>query len=165
MRIMVKKSGSSPLRLKSRVRGIALTVEMVLLITAIIVMSIVAYFGMSRMVLSQATSQKSTLVAIRAEAYMLSSNALAASIWVQNVGADTVTISTVGISLGSGSSVDIRTTTPPGGLIVVRPGETKVISFSMGSSAISIAPATAVYVFVRTVDGVEVGTATRIASP
>lgn len=149
-----------------RVRGIALTVEMVLLITAILVMSVVAYFGMSRMVLSQATSQKSTLVAVRAEAYMLSQNALAVSLWVQNTGADNVTITTLGVSVSSGSNIDMKTITPPGGgRITVRPGETKVISFAVSLSNVQLSPSTVVYVFVRTTDGVEVGTATRVVSP
>lgn len=156
----MRRSGLS----RRRVRGVALTIEMVLLITAIIVMAIVAYFGMSRMVLSQATSQKTTLVAVRAEAYQLTSNILAVSIWVQNTGDTGTVISTLGVSLGSGTSVEIRTTTPPSGSILVRPGETKVISFSI-STTTPVSSATAVYVFVRTTEGVEVGTAVRVAVP
>lgn len=148
---------------RRKVHGIALSVEMILLITAIIVMAIVAYFGMSRIVLSQATSQKSTLVAVRAEGYMLSSNAVAVSLWVQNTGSEPVDISLMGISFGSGMSIEMRTTTPASRL-TIRPGETKVVSFAISTFS-SVSTNTNVYVFVRASDGSEVGTVTRLASP
>lgn len=157
---------SSRRLVSSKRRGIALTIEMVLLITAIIVLSIVAYFGISKAVFSQATSQKSTLAVVRAEAYGIGTtatattgpviNTIAVSIWVQNVGADPVTITMVGVSTGSDTRVISYSTN-------IRPGETRVISFV--TNIASISPNTSIYVFVRTQDGYEVGTATRVALP
>lgn len=139
-----------------RARGIALTIELVLLITAIIIMAIVAYFGMSRMVLSQATSQKSTLIVVRAEAYMLTASSVACSIWVQNTGDTTTSITHVGVSYGTNPSTQTRSLSPP---VTVRPGETKVISFAINAPSLQ----SPVYVFVRTSNGEEVGTATSVA--
>lgn len=162
---MKSKLALSLYKLKHKIKGIALTTELILLITAVIVLAVVAYFGMSRMILSQATYQKVTLVAIRAEAYQLTDHAVAASIWIQNTGDTPATITSVGISFGAGAGIETRTTVPPGGSVTVRPGETRVISFTVSSPLTRIPAGAVVYVFVRTNDGVEVGTAVRLASP
>lgn len=153
---------------KRRVRGIVISTEMILLLTAVIMFAIIAFFGISKAVLSQATSQKQTLVVVRAEGWKVG-DAVAVSLYVHNTGSQTVHISQVGIKYTRwGTVYDCHVNEG----VDVHPGETKVISAAIGQSSGSgscyyvryIGNGQPIFTYVK-VGNQLIGTAVRVTSP
>ena len=115
---------------KRRLRAIVISTEMILLLTAVIMFSVIAFFGISKAVLSQATSSKQTLVAVRAEAWKIGEG-VAVSLYLHNTGTDPVTITSGGIKYSSPYGF-ISCKQSFGIGVTINPGESKVISFALG---------------------------------
>jgi len=146
------------MRLSSRkLKGVVLTTELVLLIIAIIIFAVIAFFGIAKTLIYQATSQKYTVMPVRAEAWRLASG-IAGTIYVQNVGNDKVSVSTVGMKLSDGTSCSSSLSSK----VTINPGEYK--SFSVVCYASSPSSITSVYIYVSA-DGNEVGMAASVQSP
>jgi len=134
-------------------RGVVLTTELVLLLIAIIIFATIAFFGIAKTLISQATSDKSTLIPVRAEAWQLE-RGIAGTIWIQNVGSKTVTVTKVGINVPEAycpsSTVNVD----------IKPGEYKPFSVTCSTSQ----SVSGVYIYVITKDNNEVGMATSVQS-
>ena len=161
---------------RHKIRGVVLSTEMILLLTAVIMFSVIAFFGISKIILSQATSQKYTLVIVRAEAWKIGSSSgsgIAVSMYLQNTGSDIISISGAGIKYLYRNVLYICSASFPSS-ISINPGESKVVSFvvaniiSGGGTACSnvnmISAGDTIYVYV-TYSNQEVGTAVKVASP
>lgn len=121
-----------------RVRGIILSTEMILLLTAVIMFAVIAFFGISKAVLSQATSSKQTLVLVRAEAWKVGSG-IAVSLYVHNTGSQPVRVLGAGIKYTYNNQLyqcetSFTTWLNQNG-ITVNPGESKVISYAVGPNS------------------------------
>jgi len=121
-----------------RLRGVVLTTELVLLIIAIIIFAVIAFFGIARTLMYQASSDKYTVMPIRAEAWQLAAG-VAGTIYVQNVGSKPVTITGIGMK-GSGISSCSNSIN-----VVVNPGEYKALSITCQTTG----TVTAVYIYVN----------------
>lgn len=146
-----------------RVRGVVLTTEIVLLLAAIIMLAIVAFFGLAKVVLSQATSVKQNVVIVRAEAWALSGGGIAVTAYLQNIGGDAVYVLDGRVYHGWGVCG------PRFGIgFWLNPGETKALSF-VTTPWCSVSPGTVVYVeIVYDNPGrgyTYIGTAVRVAQP
>lgn len=168
-----KRSWSS-----NRLKAVALSIEMLLLISAVIALSVSAFYSVSRLVLSQAESAKQTLTIVKAEAWDIGSG-ISVTVYVQNTGSQPVTIKYAGVDytqyqyvyrcyISDDSFTDV----------IVRPGEAKVISFALApysggtvtfegecDELDSINPGDAIHVFLVLSDNSEVGTAVKVLSP
>ena len=188
MRKSVKRRLSLKPPSKKKVRGIIISTEMILLLTAIIMFSVVAFFGISKAILSQATSQKQTLVIVRAEAWKISSG-IVVSLYVQNTGSQTLNIERAGVKYVYGGRLYYCEQSFSSGWwgtqgIPVRPGEAKVVSFAIGPNPGTgysgtcnyvqyVSASSSVYVYVKVrVGGTtwspiyqEVGTAVKLNAP
>ena len=120
----VKSSSRKP-------RGITQTTELILLIIAVISFVSIAYYGMAKTTIAQATSAKHTVSVVRAEAWDIGSS-IAVTLYVQNVGSNPVEIVAGGINYGEGDYCQYEYTIP----VRVNPGETKVLSFVVGSDCV-----------------------------
>jgi len=146
-----------------RLRGVVLTTELVLLIIAVIVFAVIAFFGLSKTLISQATSQKTTLMPVRAEAWRLQ-NGVAGTIYVQNVGSHTVDITTIGMFVASSYGYTIGSCSNSTLNVRINPGEYKALSI-VCRTTMQPSYATSVYIYVRTSDNNEVGMAASVQSP
>jgi len=122
-----------------RLKGVVLTTELVLLIIAIIIFATIAFFGIAKTLMSQASSDKYTVMPIRAEAWQLASG-VAGTIYVQNVGSKPVTITGIGMK-GSGISSCSNNSIS----VTLNPGEYKTLSIACQTSG----TVTAVYIYVN----------------
>lgn len=172
MRENVKRRLNLRLLSKRKVKGIIVSTEMILLLTAIIMFAVVAFFGISRTILQQATNEKATLVVVRAEAWKIQ-NGIAVSLYLQNTGSQTVTINGIGVKYGYGTSVYNCYIGIPA--VYIRPGEAKVVSGVLGygpgisynyqcSYTRYVGVNSNVYVYVRAGSN-EVGTAVKVKAP
>ena len=179
---MRRKSNSR--RLRKKVKGIILSTEMILLLTAVIMFAVVAFFGISKAVLSQATSAKQTLVVVRAEAWKVGSG-VAVSLYVHNTGSEASNVIAGGIKYSYNGQIyrceqSFRPYQYSTQGIVVKPGESKVISFAVGQSTDTsvsgvcdyvqnINPGDDIYVYVKIPITItttqEVGTGVKVSSP
>lgn len=168
---------NSKKRKMSRIRAVILSTEMMLLLTAVIMLAITAFFGMSKLVLSQATSTKETVAVIRAEAWDLG-DGVAVTMYLQNTGSVDVTVKYAGIEYTHYTTI-YRCYIADNSFedVVIHPGETKVISFAISSHssgttlggtcsyANNINSGSSIYVFAHLDNNNEVGTAVRVNSP
>ena len=148
-----------------RLRGVILSTEMMLLLTAVIIFAVIAFFGMSHMILSQATSSKQTLVLVNAKAWQITQG-LAVSVYLQNTGDKPITVDSVGIKFQEGLYYYGSCSAPVS--VTINPGEAKVISVAFGQlTCNNIQYVTAgdnIYVFV-TAGTNQVGQAVTVLSP
>ena len=88
-------------RLRGRKKGIVLSTEMMLLVLVVIVAVLIVGFGLAMHLIAQATSAKRSLVIEQAQAWVVgcsgSTETIAVSVFVQNIGSQPITIS--GLSL------------------------------------------------------------------
>jgi len=156
-------------RLRRRIRGVILSTEMMLLLTGVIMFAVLAFLGMSHMVLSQATSSKQTLVLVDAKAWRID-NGVVVSMYVQNTGDTAVTINGIGIKF-AGQGQFITCSAPVS--VTVNPGESKQLSYSFidainckGIAAfVATGPGISIYTFVHTANGDTVGTSVKLLNP
>jgi len=142
-----------------RLKGVVLTTELVLLIIAIIIFATIAFFGIAKTLMYQATSSKYTVMPVRAEAWSLA-NGVAGTLYVQNIGSSSVSITEIGMK-GSGISNCYKSFTS--GTITINPGEYKSLSITCYTTS----SPTAVYIYVKVQGGSatnEVGMAASVQS-
>lgn len=164
---------------KRKVRAVILSTEMMLLLTAVIALAVAGFFGMSKLVLAQATSPKKTLIIDRAEAYSINDQAVSVSLFVQNTGSEDVIIKYAGIQYQHSNSgipymYDCHIDDSQFPDITVHPGESKVISYSIANNGATsggcgyvndIHVGDDIVVYVHLSDGSNVGTAVKVVSP
>lgn len=158
---------SSRRRRRLLLRGVVLTSELQLILIIVIAVALMASFGMMTSTLRQVSSAKVTVSLVRAEALMVSSNTLAITLWLQNSGDTSVTITLVGFS-GVNAGTTVSGSTAPAVTVTVNPGETVVFSVAVRASSGTVDIGMPVYVFVRYQGGDksgEVGTVVRVIQP
>jgi len=141
-----------------KIRGVVLTTELVLLIVAVIIFATVAFFGIAKTVIQQATSPKSSIAVIRADAWNVSGY-IVVSAYVQNTGNTDVTVSLSSVTEGSTSN----TCSISSSSVTLKPGEVRVLS-GMTSTSCNIPAGRAVFVIVST-GSHQVGIATIVNNP
>jgi len=146
------------MRFRSKVRGVVLTTELVLLIIAIIIFATVAFFGIAKTTIQQATSPKSSIAVIRADAWNVGGY-IVVSAYVQNTGNTDVSVSLSSVTDGSST----YTCSISSSSVTLKPGEVRVLS-GMTSSSCNIAAGRAVFVIVS-VGSQQVGIATTVNNP
>jgi len=142
---------------RKNVRGVVLTTELVLLIIAVIIFTVVALFGIARTVIQQATSPKTSIAIVRAEAWKVG-NYIVVTAYVQNTGNSATSVSITSVTDGS-NTCNISSSTP----VTIQPGEVKVISATTGICT-NISSNSTVFVIV-TAGSQRVGAATVVNSP
>ena len=159
---------------RRKAKGIVVSTEMILLITALIVFAILAFYGLSKTIIQQAQSGKQTVVITRAEATVMEEGCgggkpaiLSASLYVKNTGNEKVKITHI---LARVKTSDGKSFTEKWELtgVELQPGETKVISrvFKIDGGCVKPAdPAFPAYVAVVVNENNEVGTTVRALSP
>jgi len=151
-----------------RSRGVILSTEMMLLLTAVIIFAVIAFFGMSHMILSQATSSKQTLVLVNAKAWQITQG-LAVSVYLQNTGDKSITIDSIGIKFEVVQNYNVYygTCTAPVS-VTINPGESKVISVAFGEYTCNgvqyLVAGTNIYVFANAGTN-QVGQAVTVLAP
>jgi len=144
-------------------RGIVLTIEMIFLLVAVIAFATVGFFGIAKTLISQATSSKTTVSLIRADAWILT-NGVGATLYVQNTGSNPATISQVGIKYVYNNALQSCSPTQFNN-VTIQPGEYKVISVSFSASQCSgITTISQAYVYIIA-NGNEVGTGVSVQVP
>jgi len=163
---------------RRKAKGIVVSTEMILLITALIVFAVLAFYGLSKTVIQQAQSGKQTVVITRAEATVMQQGCswgrdaiVSVSLYVKNTGNEPARITQIGA----------RVRTPDGysfkeyfqGIdVLLQPGEARVLSRVLGirdgcakpANPSSNFPGDPVYVAVR-VGNNEIGTTVRALNP
>lgn len=161
---------SSRRRRRSLLRGVVLTSELQLVLIMVITIALLAGFGIITSTLRQVSSAKVTVSLVRAEALMVSGNTLAITLWLQNSGDTSVTITLVGFSGVNTAGSTVSGNTTPATNVTVNPGETVVFSVAVRASGTpTLNVGMPVYVFVRYQGGDgrtgEVGTVVRVIQP
>jgi len=152
---------------RRKAKGIALSTEMLLLITALIALAVISFYGLSKTVIQQAQSTKHTVIITRAEATIMeqgcpgSKAILAVSLYVQNTGNEKVTIHHILVRVKDGNSLKENYTIVH---VTLEPGETKVLSRVIMIKGACVRPEDPVYVAV-VADSNEVGTVVRALEP
>ena len=152
---------------RRKAKGIALSTEMLLLITALIALALISFYGLSKTVIQQAQSTKQTVIITRAEATIMEQGCsgrnaiLAVSLYVQNTGNDQVVISGILVRVKDSNSLKENSTIE---YVTLKPGETKVLSRVIMIKGACVRPNDPVYVAV-VVGSNEVGTTVRALEP
>ena len=160
----VKRRYSS--RSRGRIKGIMVSTEMMLLLTAIIVLVIIAFYGYSKMVLAQATSSKYTLNLVSAEAKLVTGyggyKAIVATVYVQNTGSRSITVNYLGVKFNYYGTT--YTAQQPVN-VQIQPGESRVISAYLYHNYIRyLNTGNSVYVYVKAGTN-EIGRAVQLQNP
>jgi len=142
------------MRFRSKIRGVVITTELVLLIIAIIIFASVAFFGIAKTVIEQATNTKSSIAVIRADAWRVGSYVVV-SVYVQNTGSTQVSVSLSSITDGN-NRCPIQSSS-----VTLQPGEVRVLS-GMSSSTCSVGSPAFVIV---SAGSQQVGIATTVNNP
>lgn len=147
------------------VRGVGTVIQILLVIIAVVAIVSGVMYYMMRDVVTQAESQKPSLAVTSVQAYYLGPNSIAVTVWVENVGTDTVTISNIYAKVGGGSS---SCTLSAALSVQLQPGQSMPVSAvlsssssSSSSSSCTIQSGEGVYVYVSSNVG-NVGSATVI---
>jgi len=162
------------LNLKSarrKAKGIVVSTEMILLITAVIALAVLAFYGLSKTVIQQAQSGKQTVIITRAEATVMQQGCysgkdaiVSASLYVKNTGNEPARITAIGV----------RVRTPDGYSfnesfqeidVSLQPGEARVISRVFGVRDGCARSGDPVYVGIVVNGNNEIGTTVRALNP
>jgi len=148
---------------RKKVRGVVLTTELVLLLIAIIIFATVAFFGIARTVIQQATNTKTSFAVIRADAWKVG-NYIVVTAYVQNTGSTSVTVTLTSITDGDRfCRISSGASTGGSSSATLAPGEAKVLS-GITESCTYIAAGNKVFVIVSA-GSQQVGMATVVNNP
>jgi len=139
-----------------KIIGIVLTTELILLTVAVTMFAIIGIYGISRIIVNQATSSKTTFTVINGNAWRIGT-AVAVSLYVQNTGSQPVNIVSIGVT--DGNTV---CTTSLSQAVTLNPGEAKVISSAMSCN---INAGSKVQIFAVDSSGMRVGTVATVNNP
>ena len=119
---------------RRKAKGIVVSTEMILLITALIVFAVLAFYGLSKTVVQQAQSGKQTVVITRAEVTTMQEGCswdrdaiVSVSLYVKNTGNEPVRITHIGVRMYLPNFHDLRDNFQ-GIDVWLQPGEARVLS-------------------------------------
>jgi len=140
-----------------KIIGIVITTELILLIVAVTMFAIIGIYGISRTIVSQATSSKYSYTVINGNAWKIG-NAIAVSLYVQNTGSRQIRIVGIGVTDGNNNCY-----TPLSSQVSLNPGEAKVISSAILCTNIYAGNRVQIYVVDNI--GLRVGMAVIVNNP
>jgi len=128
-----------------RLKGVVISTEIMLILSAVVILAFVAMLGLGKIVLNQAISTKTTITVNEAQAWyygandLISSNPfITATFFVTNLGSSPITVTTVNILAGTSGGTPYFYTGSANQ--VVNPGETISISLKLTpTSSVNVA--------------------------
>ena len=123
---------------RRKAKGIVVSTEMILLITALIVFAVLAFYGLSKTVVQQAQSGKQTVVITRAEVTTMQEGCswdrdaiVSVSLYVKNTGNVPVRITAIGVRVRTPDGYSFRENFLEID-VSLQPGEARVLSRVFG---------------------------------